>query len=335
MESNDGGESWRSGTVNNGIPRKWMNSTYWIAFDPEIKGRVWAAMSDVHDLPRPKMWRRRGVADYEGGILLSDDSGKTWKPVSNDIGESAVTHILTERSVNQKTRPIYACAFGKGVYKSVDEGKSWTLKNNGIAGKEPFAWRIVQNDKNGELFLIVCRRSDDGSIGNEMDGAVYRSADGAESWTRMKLPEGTNGPMSLVIDPENNDHLLLSAWGRSTPGQFSPDTGGGIFLSKDNGASWNQVLVKDQHIHDITYDPRNSIFYACGFNGSAYRSENRGETWSRIKGYNFKWGKRVDPDPSDPDKIFIITFGGGVWHGPSRGDENATEDIVTPELIKK
>ena len=58
--------------------------------------------------------------------------------------------------------------------------------------------------KNGELFLVVCRRSDDGSIGNELDGAVYRSADGAESWTRMKLPEGTNGPMSLVIDPENN-----------------------------------------------------------------------------------------------------------------------------------
>jgi hypothetical protein len=93
--------------------------------------------------------------------------------------------------------------------------------------------------------------------------------------------------------------------------------------------------VKDQHIHDITYDPRNGTFYACGFNGSAYRSEDRGETWNRIKGYNFKWGKRVDPDPADPDKIFIITFGGGVWHGPARGDENAMEDIVTPVLIKK
>ena len=73
----------------------------------------------------------------------------------------------------------------------------------------------------------------------------------------MKLPEGTNGPMSIVIDPENNDRLLLSAWGRSTPGQFSPDTGGGIFLSTDNGANWKQVLAKDQHIHDITFDPRN------------------------------------------------------------------------------
>ena len=334
MESNDGGESWMSATVNNGIPRKWMNSTYWIAFDPDIKGRVWAAMSDVHDLPRPKMWRRRGVAGFEGGILLSDDSGRSWKAVSNDIGESAVTHILVERSVNQKPRSIYACAFGKGVYKSVDDGKSWTMKNNGIDGKEPFAWRITENKKNDELFLTVCRRSDDGSIGNELDGAVYRSGDGAESWRRMKLPDGTNGPMSLVIDPENNDRLLLSAWGRTAPGIFSPDTGGGIFISTDNGSNWKQVMSKDQHIHDITYDPRNSIFYACGFNGSAYRSVDRGETWNRIKGYNFKWGKRVDPDPKDPEKIFIITFGGGVWHGPARGDANAKEDIVSPVFVR-
>jgi photosystem II stability/assembly factor-like uncharacterized protein len=335
MESHDGGGSWMSATVNTGIPRKWMNSTYWIAFDPDIKGRVWAAMSDVHDLPRPKMWRRRGILDYEGGILISEDSGTTWKPVSGDIGESAITNVLTEHSVNQKSGAIYACAFGKGVFKSVDEGKTWTSKNKGIDGKEPFVWRIAQNEKNGELFVIVCRRSDDGSIGNDLDGAVYRSSDRSETWTKMKLPEGTNGPMSLVIDPENNARLLLSAWGRTTPGQFSPDTGGGIFLSKDNGESWSHVVEQDQHIHDITYDPRTSTFYACGFDGSAYRSEDRGETWKRIKGFNFKWGKRVDPDQTDPDKIFIITFGGGVWHGPAKGDQNAAEDIVSPVLIKK
>ena len=332
MESNDGGESWNSATMNNGIPRNWVNSTYWLAFDPEVKGRAWAAMSNVHDLPRPKMWRKRGVSGYEGGIVVTEDGGKTWKPVSMGIGEAAITHLLVERSVNQKTATLYASAFGKGVYKSADEGKTWKLKNNGISGTEPFAWRITRNEKNGELFLVACRRSDDGSIGNDSDGALYRSSDGAETWTKMNLPEGTNGPMSLITDPENNDRILLSAWGRATPGQFTQDTGGGIFLSSDNGKTWSQVLAKDQHIHDITYDPRNNTFYACGFNGSAYRSDDHGKNWSRIKGYNFKWGKRVDPDPADPDKIYIITFGGGVWHGPAKGDPNAAEDIVTPLL---
>ena len=88
-------------------------------------------------------------------------------------------------------------------------------------------------------------------------------------------------------------------------------------------------LRSDQHIHDITYDPRIGVFYACGFNGSAYRSEDSGKSWKRIKGYNFKWGKRVEPDPTNPEKIFIITFGGGVWYGPAQGDPNAAEDIVT------
>jgi photosystem II stability/assembly factor-like uncharacterized protein len=332
MESNDGGESWMSATVNNGIPRNWINSTYWLTFDPKVKGRAWAAMSDVHDLPRPKMWRRRGISGFEGGIVVTEDGGKSWKPVSGDIGEAAITHILTERSANQKTAVLYACAFGKGVYKSTDSGKSWMLKNKGIEGNEPFAWRITENEKNGGLFLIVCRRSDDGSIGNELDGAVYYSADRAESWTKIKLPDGTNGPMSLAIDTTNNNRLLLSAWGRSTPGNFSHDTGGGIFVSNDNGLSWKPVLSKDQHIHDITFDPRNNVFYACGFNGSAYRSDDRGDSWNRIRGYNFKWGKRVDPDPNNPDLIYIVTFGGGVWHGPAKGDPDAKEDIVTQVL---
>jgi photosystem II stability/assembly factor-like uncharacterized protein len=335
MESMDGGESWTSATQNNGVPRTWVNSTYWLTFDPEVKGKAWAAMSDVHDLPRPKMWRRNGIAGYNGGILVTENGGKSWQPVSKDIGEAAMTHVLIDPSSNKEARTLYACAFGKGVYKSVDGGVTWKQKNIGIDGKEPFAWRIVNNEKDKRLFLIISRRSEDGSIGNELDGAVYVSDDEAESWARISLPSGTNGPTSLVADPENNDRLLLSAWGRTTPGKFSPDTGGGIFLSKDNGRTWKQVLEKDQHIHDITFDGRNNTYYACGFNGSAYRSEDLGETWTRIRGYNFKWGKRVNPDPGDPEKIFIITFGGGVWYGPAKGDENAAEDIITPILVKK
>ena len=332
MESQDGGVSWMSATMNNGIPRKWINSTYWLAFDPEVKGRAWAAMSNVHDLPRPKMWRRTGVAGYEGGILVTEDGGKSWRPVSKDIGEAAFTHVLIDPASSKEARTLYACAFGEGVYKSLDGGDTWKQKNIGINGKEPFAWRIINNDKNRRLFLIVSRRSEDGSNGNEQDGAIYFSDDAAESWVKMSLPAGTNSPTSLVINPENTNRLLLSAWGRSTMGQFSPDTGGGIFLSKDNGKTWKQVLEKDQHIHDITFDARNNTYYACGFNGSAYRSDNQGETWIRLKGYNFKWGKRVDPDPRDPEKIFIITFGGGVWYGSAKGDKNAAEDITDPIL---
>jgi len=55
------------------------------------------------------------------------------------------------------------------------------------------------------------------------------------------------------------------------------------------------------------------------FRGGVAVSTDGGKTWSRIKGYNFKWGYRVILDPADPEKIYITTFSGSVWHGPAAG----------------
>jgi photosystem II stability/assembly factor-like uncharacterized protein len=330
LESNDGTASWMSATKNNGVPDSWSNTCYWVTFDTAVKGKAWAVMSGTHDLPRPKMFRKNNVATYKGGVLVTENAGKTWQVTSSDIGEAAMTYILVDPASKKESRTLYACAFGKGVYKSIDGGRTWKQKNKGIPGTEPFAWQITRRDTDGVLFLIVSRRSEDGSIGNEKDGALYRSDDGAENWTKILLPDGTNAPTSLAIEKQYPHQLVLSAWGRTTSGKFTPDTGGGIFISGDDGKTWKPVLENDQHISDITFDERVNRFYACGFNGSAYYSEDGANTWIRIKGYNFKWGKRVDMDPLDPEKIFIITFGGGVWHGPAKGDALATEDIITP-----
>jgi len=328
LESKDGTKSWNSATKDRGIPDNWVNTCYWLAFDPEVKGKAWSVMSGVHDLPRPKMFRKNGVSGYSGGILLTENSGETWQTVSTGIGEAAFTFVLMDPASTKTSRTLYACAFGKGVYKSVDGGKNWIQKNKGLEGKEPFAWQITRRENDGVLFLIISRRSEDGSIGNDRDGALYRSDDGAENWVKVPLPAGTNGPTSLVIEKSFSNQLVLSAWGRKSPGKFNPDTGGGIFVSADDGKSWRAVLTKDQHISDITFDKRNNHYYACGFEGSAYFSTDGANNWNRIGGYNFKWGKRVDFDPLDPGKIFIITYGGGVWHGPSKGDALAREDVI-------
>jgi photosystem II stability/assembly factor-like uncharacterized protein len=219
-------------------------------------------------------------------------------------------------------------AFGRGVFKSTDGGQTWGLRNEGIEGTEPFAWRLSRPE-DGTLYLVVARRSDDGSIGNAQDGALYRSTDGAAHWTKLELPEGVNGPNALTIDPADQKRLYLSVWRRSTPG---PDGGGGIYLSTDAGASWKRAFAGDQHIYDVTVDPRNKSLYATGFESSAWRSTDRGQTWRRIPGYNFKWGHRVIPDPRTPDRIFITTFGGSVWWGPAEGDPKAVEDIVTKQV---
>lgn len=340
FRSEDGGKGWVSSTT--GVPNPWLNTTYWIVFDPRVRGRVWGAMSGTHDLPRPKMWTggSRSIARFIGGVCRSDDGGRTWRSSSEGLPQTPVTHILLDSRSPVDARVLYMTGFGHGVFKSTDGGEHWVLKNQGITEKEPFTWRLAQ-DSTGVLHLVVARRSDDGSIGGEGDGALYRSTDGAEHWTKIQLPEGCNGPEGLGVDPRNPQRLYLAAWGRRRPG---PDTGsyvlvptnggrgwreaiakgqdvytgGGIFLSTDGGQSWRQVLDRDQHIYDVTIDPRDpKILYACGFESSAWRSADSGGSWARIAGFDFKWGHRVIPDPIDQKTIYITTFGGGVWHGPT------------------
>ncbi len=328
FRSEDGGASWTSSTLN-GIPRIWLNTTYWVEFDPDVRGRMWAAMARNHDLPRPKMWRTLSPSAYQGGVARSDDGGQSWVTLTNGMPETAATHVLLDRRSPAHARVLYATGFGRGVYKSVDGGETWVQKNAGLPEKEPFAWRLAQ-DPEGILYLVVARRSENATVGTSGDGALYRSRDGAESWEKLPLPFGLNGPNGLTIDPRDPKRLYLSAWGRSTPRVASD---GGIWLSSDGGGTWRVVHTVDQHVYDVTVDPENpDVLYACGFHSSVWRSTDRGETWSRIRGYNFKWGHRVVPDPVHPGMIYVTTFGGSVWHGPGAGDPDAVEDIVTPQL---
>jgi photosystem II stability/assembly factor-like uncharacterized protein len=143
------------------------------------------------------------------------------------------------------------------------------------------------------------------------------------------MPAGVNAPNGLTIDPGSPKRLYLAAWSRAagTHGE-----GGGIYLSKNGGESWEQVLERDRHIYDVTIDPGDpNTLYATGFESSVWRSVDQGLHWVRVPGFNFKWGHRVIVDPTNRSKIYVTTFGGGVWHGSVNGKSRPV-DIATPEL---
>jgi photosystem II stability/assembly factor-like uncharacterized protein len=328
FRSEDGALTWTGSS--RGVPKGWRNTTYWVAFDPAVRGRMWGAFSGTHDLPRPKMWRRTDPDRFQGGVGVSADGGRTWTPSGTGMPESAVTHVLLDPDSPAGARTLYACAYGRGVFKSADDGRTWSARNTGLEQRQPFAWRITRA-KDRTLYLVVARRSERGRLGDADDGALYRSTDGADHWVRVALPAGTNGPNGIAVDPGDPRRLYLAAWGVATPGG---DTGGGIFLSTDAGATWTNVLPQSQHVYDVTIDPRDpSVLYASGFDQAAYRSADRGATWTRLRGFNFKWGHRVVPDLADPKSVYVTTFGGSVWHGPAAGDPEAVEDVVRPVAV--
>jgi photosystem II stability/assembly factor-like uncharacterized protein len=326
MRSDNRGGSWWSSTA--GVPYAWHNTTYWMVFDPEVRGRVWAVMSRTHDLPRPRVWRHDDVSTFRGGVCVSLDGGKHWSVTSEGMPQAAATHIVLDPKSPKQARTLYVATMGHGIFKSTDGGKSWTAKNQGITQSQPMAWRLALAS-DGTLYAVIVRKSENGVIGDRHDGALYRSRDGAETWEPVALPDGVNGPTGLAVDPGEPSRMVLSAWARNA-GQHG--VGGGIYGTTDGGAHWNVLLNLDQHIYDVTSNPDNpSELYATGFHSSAYHSTDRGEHWQRIAGYNFKAGIRVTPDPANPGMVYINTFGGGVWYGRVDG-KPGVEDIATKEL---
>ena len=315
----NGGASWIHSIAN--IPRDWQNTCYQIEFDPKIKGRVWSVWANAHDLPREKMFGRQGFDHFQGGVAVSDDEGRTWNKSNTGLPENSIcTNILLDSSSPVNSRTLYVSVFDRGVYKSTDGGKNWEKKNNGL-GDNLFAWQIRKNSK-GRLFVLFSRGQRESKT---VDGAIYFSDNNAETWQKLSLPPGVNGPHDLLIDPVNPKIIYVSCWPATVEGH---DVYGGVIKTEDGGLTWKQVFDESIRVNSAGMDPGqpNKIFINT-FQNAAYRSENYGETWKRIEGYRFKWGQRAIPDINNPGMLYLTTYGGSVFYGPADGIPNAFEDI--------
>ncbi len=326
----NGGKSWERSTE--GVPAEWINTCYWLVFDPDVKGKIWSVWSGMHDFPRGKMTRNPNwKKSARGGVCVSVNGGKTWTPSHKGMGfDSPSTSIVIDTKSAPGNRTLYVSVFNKGVYKSTDDGKSWELKNNGI-GENTSAFELTL-EENGDLFLTVSAAPmhKDGKKGRDFySGAVYKSSDGAETWTKLNVTNKPLFPNGIDYDPSNQDRLYLACWAdidlsdlvggdvaKATGGNEVIDMDGGIFLSEDGGNTWTSIFDKDQYVYDVTVDTYHpGRVYCCTFNKAAYRSDDYGKTWEKIKGYDFHWGHRIVIDHNDPEKIYITTFGSSVWHG--------------------
>jgi hypothetical protein len=326
----NGGRSWIRSTA--GVPPEWINTCYWIVFDPDIKGKIWSAWSSMHDFPRGKMtrnpkWKENG----KGGVCISVDGGNSWKPNYEGMGfDSPSTSIVLDPKSAPGNRILYASVYNKGVFKSTDDGKTWTLKNKGIE-ENTCAFELTLTGK-GVLFLTVSATPmhKDGKKGKlYYSGAVYRSSDGAETWTKLHVTDGPLFPNGIDYDRQDPNRLYLGCWAdielgdlvgrdvvRANGGNELIDLPGGIFLSEDGGTTWNSIFDENQYVYDVTVDPSHPGRVYCNtFNQAAYRSDDYGKSWKKILGYDFQWGQRIIVDQNDPEKVYITTFGSSVWHG--------------------
>jgi photosystem II stability/assembly factor-like uncharacterized protein len=316
QRSEDGGNAWYP--AMKGIPREWINTCYWAEYDAKTPGRVYGCWASKHDLPLNKMFSHGNYfKDNYGGMAVSEDGGRTWRPTLRGL---ATTSFCVDPRSPAGARVLYAAMCGTGVYKSVDSGETWAPCSAGLP-ETPLAFKVGIGG-NGRLYLCTVRAK-----GPEIAraGKFYVSVDGAASWREVPLPEGAVGPCDIAPDPEAADGVYLCV----RPANSQGEGAGGIYYSSDAGEHFARLPLKEEFVQCVSPDPAHpGRVFVSTFVNSLYRSDDRGRTWARVSGFNFRAAFRVTPDPDDPEKIYVACFGSSVWNGPAMGNGMAYEDVI-------
>lgn len=315
FHSLNGGQTWKH--VLNGVPKTVSNTCYQLVFDPQVQGKAWAVWSDCHDMPRPKMFMSGRFSRYKGTLTVSTDNMESWQVSERGLPSTGIpTDLILDPRSPVELRTLYAAFVGKGVYKSVDDGKTWSQKNDGISGNLN-AWRLIQLP-DGTLYLLVCRGWENEEV---IDGALYRSQDGAEHWQPVALPAGVNFPNDLCYDPQNPQRLYLATWPTLVD---EKETHGGLYRTEDGGVTWANIFDETSHVYGVAVDKNNpATVILTTFEGEVTRSDDFGETWKNLEGFTFQWAKQPIFDPHNPNMLYITTFGSSLWYGSAHGTSEA------------
>jgi photosystem II stability/assembly factor-like uncharacterized protein len=179
----------------------------------------------------------RGNVSYGYGMWKSLDAGKTWE----ELGLANSRHISRIRIHPQNPDVVFVAVMGdlfkdteeRGVYKSIDGGKTWkrVLFTNAGAG----AVDLIMEPGNPRVLYATTwqiRRTpyslESGGPGSKM----FKSTDGGETWKDITsnpgLPKGVWGISGITVSPVNPDRL----WA------IIENDNGGVYRSDNGGDSW-------------------------------------------------------------------------------------------------
>lgn len=306
--SEDGGKSWINSV--NGSP--WRNTFYYLVFDPERPGTLYASASETHDLP----FAMREKVDGAGGVARSTDYGKTWSRAGTGLpADNPATSIARDRS------GLFVAMMGDGVYRSDDGGETWVRKSNDLGKTGNTNVYFLKTDRKGNLYCSVTRKkkADGISVSDTHTGGLYKSEDRGESWVCLKE---LHAAMNFDIDPTDEKVIYLAAYDW-TVSKGKVDHEGGLYRTEDGGKTWEKVkpvgrAFSDWTIFgcfDVAVHPTkpNLVFASWKTNdpsGGIVYSSDKGKTWK-----DFDKAPFISPDriTLDGDTIYVTTFGSGVW----------------------
>ena len=251
------------------------------------------------------------VAVGSGGVWKTLNSGTTWSPlfddensystgcVTIDPNNSATIWVGTGENVGGRH-----VAYGDGVYKSDNGGKSW--KNMGLKRTEHIS-KIIVHPENSNIVWVAAQ----GPLWKKGDErGVYKTINGGKNWKKVLGNNQWTGATDILIDTRNSDILYAATWDRhrTVASLMGGGPGSGIHKSVDGGETWKKLykgLPNDQDSNGdgkidnddlptvnmgkigLAISPQNpDVLYAAieleRTTGGVYKSEDRGESWKKM-----------------------------------------------------
>jgi photosystem II stability/assembly factor-like uncharacterized protein len=287
-----------------------------------------------------------------GGVWKTVNAGRTWFPIADDaktgipigsIGAIAVApsnpSVIYVGTGEPDIRAQHS--YGIGMYKSVDEGKTW--KAIGLEKSEHIG-RIVVDPTNPDRVYVAALGS---AYAPSSERGVYRSLDGGAHWKRV-LASSTDpmnvGAIELALDPKNPKVIYGSLWATRRPpwSVYAPSymPGSGLYKSVDGGDTWKKLgggLPDDAFVGKIgvavapsnpnrlwaavddigaavaapSGPPVSGAPAAPKGSGGIYKSDDAGATWTLVNDEQRLWGRgwyfsSVTVDPVNPDSVYVI-----------------------------
>jgi len=316
IRSTDGGASWSFRYTGHT-----RNTMYQAIVQPGT-GRLYAAVSTVHDIYQWRLYLNDGRIDAGGGaVLTSNDQGANWS-LLHDFGRPAVWVTLDPNNANHMYVSVANHAgsgSAGGIYYSgnIDLGASATwsrLTSPPRTEGHPFNI-VVLND--GTLVATYAGRLDSSNHFTASSG-VFVSTNNGTTWLDRSGPDMQYFCRDITIDPADptQNTWYVGVWTTGSTYQ-----GGGLYKTANRGLNWTLVpgtTVMDQ-VTQAAFNPTdsNEMYITTAEKGLWYTANAHAAspTFTRVDQYPFAVPERVFFDPYDPKQVWITSYGNGLRVG--------------------
>jgi photosystem II stability/assembly factor-like uncharacterized protein len=288
-------------------------------------GASWTELTGRAGLPRP-VWGKSGVAvsgadsnrvytiieAAEGGVFLSDDAGRSWRPINDDRRLRQRAFYYTRIYADTQARDTLYI-LNTGLYRSTDAGKSIR------------AIRVPHGD-NHDLWIAP---NDPLRMINSNDGGANVTVNGGESWTDQDFPTaqfynvvttahvpyhvcGAQQDSSTACLSSTGDEALYDVGGGES-GYIAPDPSDtDVFYAGSYGGFLTRINRRTGERRAINVWPDNPM----GFSAADIRER-------------FQWTFPIVIAPAEPHTLYATSQ--HVWKTTNEGQ---SWERISPDLTR-